>query len=87
VASEELANDLDLPLAVVAGDVTLSARALLELTPGQVLSLGRTLGGPVELRAGARTLARGELVEIDGELGVRITELVDAAPAVVATRG
>ncbi|HUQ03554.1 MAG TPA: FliM/FliN family flagellar motor switch protein [Kofleriaceae bacterium] len=84
--SEELASDLDLPLAVVAGDVTMSARALLELTPGQVLSLGRTLGGPVELRAGARTLARGELVEVDGELGVRITELVDAAPAVVATR-
>jgi hypothetical protein len=86
VPTEELASDLDLPLAIVAGDVTLSARALLELTPGQVLSLGRTLGGPVELRAGARTLARGELVEIDGELGVRITELVDAAPAVVATR-
>jgi hypothetical protein len=86
VASEELASDLDIPLAIVAGDVTMSARALLELTPGQVLSLGRTLGGPVELRAGARTLARGELVEIEGELGVRITELVDAAPAVVATR-
>lgn len=84
--TEELATDLDIPLAIVAGDVTMSARALLELTPGQVLSLGRSLGGPVELRAGARTLARGELVEVEGELGVRITELVDAAPAVVATR-
>jgi flagellar motor switch/type III secretory pathway protein FliN len=86
MSSEELATDLDLPLAIVAGDVTMSARALLELTPGQVLSLGRSLGGPVELRAGGRCLARGELVEVDGELGVRITELVDAAPAVVATR-
>ena len=87
MSSEELAADLDIPLAIVAGDVTLSARSLLELTPGQVLSLGRSLGGPVELRAGARTLARGELVEVEGELGVRITELVDAAPAVVAKPG
>lgn len=87
MSSEELATDLEIPLAIVAGDVNVSARSLLELAPGQVLSLGRSLGGPVELRAGARTLARGELVEVEGELGVRITELVDAAPAVVATRG
>ena len=87
MSSEELATDLEIPLAIVAGDVSVSARSLLELAPGQVLSLGRSLGGPVELRAGARTLARGELVEVEGELGVRITELVDAAPAVVATRG
>ncbi len=84
---DDLAHDLPIPLAIVAGDVTLSARALLELAPGQVLTLGRPLGGPVELRAGTRCLARGELVTIDGELGVRLTELVEASPAVVATSG
>ncbi len=83
---DDLAHDLAIPIAIVAGDVTMSARALLELAPGQVLSLGCALGGLVELRSGARCLARGELVTIDGELGVRVTELVAAPPTVVATR-
>lgn len=83
-----LADDLAIPLTVVAGEVAVSARALLELAPGAVLSLGRPLGGAVELRAGARAIARGELVELDGALGVRVTEvhepaLVDGADAVL----
>jgi flagellar motor switch/type III secretory pathway protein FliN len=87
MSSDDLAHDLTIPLAIVAGDVSLSARALLELAPGQVLALGRAVGTAVELRSGERCLARGELVTVDGELGVRVTELVDPAPAVVATRG
>jgi flagellar motor switch protein FliN/FliY len=85
--TDDLAHDLSIPLAIVAGDVRLSARALLELAPGTVLSLGKTLGAAVEVRSGERCLARGELVAVDGELGVRVTELVDPAPAVVATSG
>lgn len=87
IMSDDLARDLSIPLAIVAGDVSLSARALLELAPGQVLPLGRRVGTAVEVRAGERCLARGELVTVDGELGVRVTELVDPAPAVVATPG
>jgi flagellar motor switch/type III secretory pathway protein FliN len=37
--------------------------------------LGRPLGGPVELRAGGRLLARGELCDVEGEVGVRVTEV------------
>ena len=78
--SDDLADDLSIPLSVVAGEVVLSARALLELVPGSVLPLGRPLAGAVELWAGGRRIARGELVEIDGALGVRVAELLDDPP-------
>lgn len=85
---DDLADDLSIPLTVVAGEVTLSARALLELAPGAVLPLGRPLDGAVELWAGARRLARGELVEVDGALGVRVVELLEppAAAAPLSSR-
>ncbi|MCE9579226.1 MAG: FliM/FliN family flagellar motor C-terminal domain-containing protein, partial [Deltaproteobacteria bacterium] len=76
---ETLGDDMTIEVAAVAGAVELSLRRALELTPGEVLGLGRPLGGPIELRVGSRVIARGELVDVDGELGVRIVE-VTAAP-------
>lgn len=89
--NDDLADDLSIPLTVVAGEVAVSARALLELAPGAVLPLGRPLTGAVELWAGRRRVGRGELVEVDGALGVRVAELFDedpraAAPAISAPR-
>lgn len=72
---ETLGDDATIEVQVVAGAVTLSARRLLELAPGQVLSLGAPLGGPVELRLGRRVIGRGELVDVDGELGVRLVAI------------
>jgi flagellar motor switch/type III secretory pathway protein FliN len=40
-----------------------------------VVQSGRRLEDPVILRAGGREIARGELVDIEGELGVRITHV------------
>ncbi|MEZ4404557.1 MAG: FliM/FliN family flagellar motor switch protein [Kofleriaceae bacterium] len=71
-----LSQDLRVPLAVVVGEVEVSARQLLELGPGQVITLAGPVGGPVELRAGARLIGRGELVVVDGDLGVRVTEVL-----------
>ncbi len=72
-----LAEDLaELPLAVRVeiGNATLAAREWAALGPGDVLVLDRRVGDPVSLRIGGRVLARGELVEVDGAIGVRITE-------------
>jgi flagellar motor switch/type III secretory pathway protein FliN len=38
------------------------------------VALGRRIGDPVVLRVGGVAVARGDLVEIDGEVGVRIVE-------------
>jgi flagellar motor switch protein FliN/FliY len=57
---------------VELGSVVLSARAWSELEPGDVLPLGRRLGEPAQLRVAGVAIAQGELVQIDGEYGVRI---------------
>ena len=69
---ETLGEDLTVELAVSAGAVTLSARKLLELAPGEVLALGRPAGGHVELVVGRRVIGTGELIDVDGELAVRV---------------
>jgi flagellar motor switch/type III secretory pathway protein FliN len=75
---ERLGDDLRVPLTIVIADVSVSARQLLELCPGQVLATRRPVGTTVELRAGRRLIARGELVTIEGDLGVRVTEIAGA---------
>ena len=74
--SEALLRELPVQITCEIGRVTLSAREVLELRPGTVLPVGRPLAGPVDLTAGGRVLARGELVDVEGEIGVRITEIV-----------
>lgn len=78
---EHLGDDATADLTIVIGDLRLSVRTLLELAPGQVLALGRPPGGDVELRVGDRLIGRGELVDVDGELGVRVLTVAAAAPA------
>ncbi len=68
---------LDAPLVVRVefGSVTLSAREWAELGPGDVIETGRRLAEPVVLRVGGQEVARGELVDVEGELGVKIQSL------------
>jgi type III secretion system YscQ/HrcQ family protein len=69
----------ELPVEVTAelGRVTMTGRELLELRPGAVILVGRPLAGPVDLTVGGRVVARGELVDVEGEIGVRVTQLND----------
>ncbi len=64
-------------LTVAVGTTRLTLRQLAELAIGEVVTLGKPLAGPFELRAAGRVLGRGELVDVDGELGVRIVSLGD----------
>jgi type III secretion system YscQ/HrcQ family protein len=70
---------------VEVGEATLPAREWAALGRGDVIALGRRIGEKVVLRVGGVAVARGELVEVDGEIGVRIAERVTPAPAPAAT--
>jgi hypothetical protein len=78
VATEYVARDVailddaQLEVTVQLGAVRMSLRALGELAVGQVVALGRPLAGPYEIRAAGQLVGHGELVDLDGELGVRI---------------
>ena len=69
---------LDAPLVVRVeiGTVSLTAREWAAMAPGDVIETGRRINEPVVLRVAGREVARGELVEVEGELGVRIREIV-----------
>jgi type III secretion system YscQ/HrcQ family protein len=76
-STDQLLRELPVEIVCELGRVSMSGRELLELEPGAVIPVGRPLAGPVDLTVGGRLVARGELVDVDGDLGVRLTEVVD----------
>jgi type III secretion system YscQ/HrcQ family protein len=68
-------TEVPVTLTVELGRVTIPLHRLADLKPGDVLELGRHAREPVELTSGGRLVARGELVQIDTELGVRVTNV------------
>src|SRR5205085_7866999 len=75
-ATSEVVLDAPLVVRVELGAVTMSAREWAALRAGDVIGLGRRVSGPVVLRIAGTVVARGELVDIEGELGVRIRDQV-----------
>lgn len=75
----QAALEAPLVVRVELGSVSMPARAWADLRPGDVIETGRHVGEPVLLRVGGRVLARGELVNVEGELGVRVTEIYPEA--------
>lgn len=72
--------EVELPLVVRFGRAVMPFRALASLGPGSVVDMGRSPEEPVELLVGERLIARGEVVIVGGNYGVRITELTGARP-------
>ena len=68
-------DDLTVTLTVTVGSTSMSLARLASLAVGEILSLGVPCTGPVELRMGGAVVARGELLDVEGELGVRVTQL------------
>ncbi len=66
-----------LTISVEVARVTVTFGELARLEPGAVLPLDIRRDGAVVLRAGERAIARGQLVDVEGALGVRVLELGD----------
>jgi flagellar motor switch protein FliN/FliY len=71
-----LLASVDTELSVVVGRSRMAIRDLLALDPGSVIELDRRPGDPVEVLVNGTLVARGEVVVVEGEFGVRIVELV-----------
>jgi flagellar motor switch protein FliN/FliY len=78
--------DVELPLVVRFGRAVMPLRALADLGPGSVIDMGRSPDEPVELLVGERIIARGEVVIVSGNYGVRITELTGQVAAELEAR-
>jgi flagellar motor switch/type III secretory pathway protein FliN len=74
-------GEVPVVVRVEIGEARMSAREWAALGTGDVVALGRRIGEPVVLRVGGVPVARGDLVEIEGEVGVRIVERVAGTSA------
>ncbi len=78
----ELLHGVDMEVTVELGRTRMTVRDLLALAPGAVLELDRAAGSPADLLVNGRLIARGEVVVIDEDFGLRVTEIVDEKAAV-----
>ena len=80
----ELVLDVELPLVVRFGRTVMSLKALAGLGPGSIVDMGRSPDDPVELLVSDKVVAYGEVVIVDGNYGLRITDLVSRSDRVRA---
>lgn len=74
----DLILDVQLQVAVELGRAQMKVREVLALGPGSVVELDKHAGEPVEVVVNNKIIAKGEVVVIDENFGVRITEIVSA---------
>ena len=71
-------HDVPVELAVEIGRTRMTIGQTLDLRPGSVVSLNRLAGEPVDLLINGKPIARGEVVVIDEEFGLRVTDVVSS---------
>lgn len=72
----DLVMDIHVQVTVQLGTCELPMREILELAPGAVLQLRQHAKEPVALMVNGRLIAYGEVVVVENNFGVKITELV-----------
>ncbi len=68
--------DVEMGVTAELGRCRMTMRELLSITPGAVIDLDRSAGAPVDVLVNGTLIARGEVVVVDEEFGIRISELI-----------
>ena len=68
--------DVPVKVTAVLGKTRMNITELMSLEAGAIIELDRRVGEPIDLYVNDRLIARGELVMVDGALGVTMTEVV-----------
>jgi flagellar motor switch protein FliM len=76
--TQGLLRDVDAPVVVELGRIRMNTAQVARLRTGQILRLPRGPNDPVDLVVNGKLFARGELIEVDGELGVRLLQVAGA---------
>ncbi|MDR2595141.1 MAG: flagellar motor switch protein FliN [Fibromonadaceae bacterium] len=72
----DLLMDIELPIVIELGRTQMSLKRILELGPGAIVEMDRLAGEPVDILINGKVVARGEVVVVDENFGVRILALV-----------
>lgn len=78
-AGLDLILDIAMPVTVELGRTKMLIRDILALGPGSIIELEKLAGEPVDLLVNDRPIAKGEVVVIDENFGVRLTQITHAA--------
>jgi flagellar motor switch protein FliN/FliY len=73
--SMDLLFDVQLNLSVELGRTSIPVRDVLQLGPGSIVELDKLAGEPVDILVNGKLIARGEVVVVDENFGVRVTEI------------
>jgi flagellar motor switch protein FliN/FliY len=79
--------DVPLKLTVELGRTTRTVKEILALAPGSVVELDKLSGEAVDILVNEKLIAKGEVVVIDENFGVRITEILDPDVRLTAVQG
>jgi flagellar motor switch protein FliN/FliY len=71
-----LIRDVPIEINAILGRVRLPLKRVFSLSPGEIIALENYLGEPVELYANNQLVARGEVVLVNRQFGVKITSMV-----------
>jgi flagellar motor switch protein FliN len=72
----DLLLDVELEVSIRFGRRQMLLKDVLDLSSGAMVELDRRVRDPIELLLGGRVIARGEAVIVDGNYGIRITEIM-----------
>ena len=78
--------DIPVRISMEVGSAEISVRDLLDLRQGAVVELERQAGEPLDVLVNGSLVARGEVVVVNDQLGIRLTELVSPADRARALR-
>ncbi|CRH76153.1 Flagellar motor switch protein FliN [Chlamydia trachomatis] len=76
--TKNLSMLMDIPLQVTVelGRTKRSVKDILELSSGSIIELDKLAGEPVDILVNSRLIAKGEVVVIDENFGVRVTDIM-----------
>jgi flagellar motor switch protein FliN/FliY len=74
--SIDMLMDVSLDVTIELGRTMMSIKDILNLSVGSVIELDKMAGDPVDILVNNKLIARGEVVVIDENFGVRITEII-----------
>ena len=79
--------DLDLPLTVRFGQTRMTLGTLVRIGAGSEINLERSPADPVELMVNGKVIARGDVVAVEGNYAVRITDIVSPSERIANVGG
>ncbi|MBI5698707.1 flagellar motor switch protein FliN [Candidatus Saganbacteria bacterium] len=74
--NEKTIGEIPVEATVELGRTRLSLREVLELAEGSIIELERLAGEPLDLKVGGQLVAQGEVVAVDDNYGIRITNVL-----------